>query len=640
MCSNEALREKIGKSTFEPYIRSITFPFYKNLRRGTNLTFTFPITVLVGRNGFNKSSILRALYGCPEGNSTGTYWFSTKLDPIEETEGQDRNCYFYTYREDATNCIVQVLKMRINYDKNNVQNPDYWEPARPKVSIGMDRKGVDPGSPVRVAEITGGLTRWPAIRKNVLLLDFRAELSAFDKYFYFGKMRVTKRLRTKQDRLRAGAVPLKTCIDKNRQVYFFNGRKRRNVIQTLDPAALEVISDILGRRYTSIVRVEHSFYGDEGTSFRFTWQHGNPGANIRYSEAFAGSGEFAVATLVSRIMETEQKSLVLLDEPETSLHPGAQRKLMEFLRREILRQGHQVVMATHSPVFVDGLPPDAVKVLEAGENGEVEIMNECLPLEAFSVLGERGHSATIYTEDPVAAELVERVLRRHHPRLCDGVRVVPLRRGAENTWKTHVVSAAESDRGSREFFLFDGDQSPDRQGGSQPGEIIGDLEEKTFPQQEECLQQIAGKCHQEMKKLIYRSIPGGKRRQLTEDERNRKKNMLSSFLTFVSGHVRYLPFAVPEKWLMDALLARHGSAYAEFAGILPQGENPTAEECKAFLRNLAVKRIGGNPDSIGAQEIFAIQKSIMTDAEGNEELWDPLLSVVEEIVRAIDQPRR
>lgn len=39
MCSNEALREKIGKSTFEPYIRSITFPFYKNLRRGTNLTF-------------------------------------------------------------------------------------------------------------------------------------------------------------------------------------------------------------------------------------------------------------------------------------------------------------------------------------------------------------------------------------------------------------------------------------------------------------------------------------------------------------------------------------------------------------------------------------------------------------------------
>ncbi|WP_446445867.1 hypothetical protein, partial [Shewanella sp. 1180_01] len=30
-------------------------------------------------------------------------------------------------------------------------------------------------------------TRWNAINKDVVYIDFRAELSSFDKFFYFGK---------------------------------------------------------------------------------------------------------------------------------------------------------------------------------------------------------------------------------------------------------------------------------------------------------------------------------------------------------------------------------------------------------------------------------------------------------------------
>lgn len=40
--------------------------------------------MLVGKNGTGKSSVLQAIYGCPQNKSTGDYWFSTDVDPIED----------------------------------------------------------------------------------------------------------------------------------------------------------------------------------------------------------------------------------------------------------------------------------------------------------------------------------------------------------------------------------------------------------------------------------------------------------------------------------------------------------------------------------------------------------------------------
>ena len=60
-------------SDFEPFIRHIRFPKYKNFVSGTKIDFTFPITVLVGENGCNKSSVIRALYGAPTNKSLGEY---------------------------------------------------------------------------------------------------------------------------------------------------------------------------------------------------------------------------------------------------------------------------------------------------------------------------------------------------------------------------------------------------------------------------------------------------------------------------------------------------------------------------------------------------------------------------------------
>jgi transposase len=80
-----ALKAMLAARKFDPYISHIRFPHYKNLAPDLKIDFDFPITALVGPNGTNKSSILRAIQGSPGNENLGVYWFSTSTDPIAET---------------------------------------------------------------------------------------------------------------------------------------------------------------------------------------------------------------------------------------------------------------------------------------------------------------------------------------------------------------------------------------------------------------------------------------------------------------------------------------------------------------------------------------------------------------------------
>lgn len=117
----------------DPYINYIRFPSYRNLRDNLKISFEFPLTAIVGQNGTNKSSVLRALWGCPEGNSLSRFWFSTEVDQILEDGGRPR--YIYSYYQQEAKLDVEVIKTRIQKS----DNPEYWEPARPQVSDGMER---------------------------------------------------------------------------------------------------------------------------------------------------------------------------------------------------------------------------------------------------------------------------------------------------------------------------------------------------------------------------------------------------------------------------------------------------------------------------------------------------------------------
>lgn len=52
------LQQLRARNVYQRYIEHIRFPFFRNLETDTKITFDFPITFLVGKNGGGKSSTL------------------------------------------------------------------------------------------------------------------------------------------------------------------------------------------------------------------------------------------------------------------------------------------------------------------------------------------------------------------------------------------------------------------------------------------------------------------------------------------------------------------------------------------------------------------------------------------------------
>ena len=125
------------------------------------------MTVLIGKNGSGKSSTLHALFGAPQGYTCSDFWFSTDVDPIAESG--DRNRYFYGYIENKDSDIKEVMKLRMKRgSETKKEDLDYWETSRPLMKDGMLQS-----------------KRNSPVNKDVIYLDFRAEVSAFDKIFTF-----------------------------------------------------------------------------------------------------------------------------------------------------------------------------------------------------------------------------------------------------------------------------------------------------------------------------------------------------------------------------------------------------------------------------------------------------------------------
>ena len=304
MHEKQTLLKTIGKmradGVFKNTIEYLRFPFFRNLECGTRIALDFPLTVFVGQNGCGKSSTLQALYGCPAGTSIESYWFSTHVDPIEEGEGGERHCVIYAYKDKQGN-LLEVLKRRIK----DANNPELWETSDPLKQYGMDPKA----------------KRNEPLAKEVLYLDFRAIRSAFE--INFQRLRATDE--KPQDFLRYRSQFLRRALKHNRPYWRPQNKQPKHLTEN----ELTEISAILGKTYTSGTLVFHHIFGEWGSSVKFTT------SAATYSEAFAGSGETAVVLLVHEILGAAPETLILLDEPETSLHPGAQDRVQDFLLRQI-----------------------------------------------------------------------------------------------------------------------------------------------------------------------------------------------------------------------------------------------------------------------------------------------------------------
>jgi len=240
--------------------------------------------------------------------------------------------------------------------------------------------------------------------------------------------------------------------------------------QKLDPRLVESISRILGNPYD-----EAALHTVSAPNAK--WQDEIPElarAGHRYTEGHMGAGEQKVIRLVQFLEKIPDRSLVLLEEPELTLHPDAQFGLAWYLMTLSRRKGHQIIIATHSPHIFEALPSEA-RVLLMRDNAGVDVLHAVTHLSAarelsFSV---RSNRDLVFVEDEVATSFLTEIWRRLAPDLLRGATIIPLGSAADVTRMVsrlrdqgvRAVGVRDADYGeapAKGLFSLPGDRSPEQ----------------------------------------------------------------------------------------------------------------------------------------------------------------------------------
>lgn len=73
--------------------------------------------------------------------------------------------------------------------------------------------------------------------------------------------------------------------------------------------------------------------------------------NVKHSSNGAGDGYINIFNIVDALYDSSENNVILIDEPEVSLHPDLQQKLFKLLVE--YSKDKQIIISTHSPYFVD-----------------------------------------------------------------------------------------------------------------------------------------------------------------------------------------------------------------------------------------------------------------------------------------------
>jgi predicted ATP-dependent endonuclease of OLD family len=220
-----------------------------------------------------------------------------------------------------------------------------------------------------------------------------------------------------------------------RQVYFAGmglylpkAETRDFVFKNASKLQLSETLQLTNRAKHWIIRILNCGYDTVTTSIV---SHNNKNSDVstamqngaQYSEANMGCGEGRIHHIIKKIESLPEKSLILLEEPETSLHPSAQFHFSQYLIDVCIEKRHQVFMTTHSEYLLKALPSSSAIYLDKFRAGIIPYYG-ISPKHATSLMTNgREKASVILVEDDVGEAVVTELLRKHDPQFLKTTKV-------------------------------------------------------------------------------------------------------------------------------------------------------------------------------------------------------------------------
>ena len=382
------------KNIIKNRINKIILKHIRGFKDDSIVEFQFPISVIVGKNGSGKSTVLRLIQVLAKNYEPQNEFFEIEFDNgnLKKTK------------------IEYEIDGKIEKLSYSEKNKWYFEKEIEHIDI-------------------------TAIRPKTLV-------GAIDKSFLYDN--IGKYInRTKQVEY---LIKQSKKIQQNPEI---SGRKKRKI---LDSKELYKINEVLQSNYSSIEFIEHKFFsGTWATTILFKKEDEN-----EFCEYNAGSGEFLITNIIDRIFHTKKESIVLIDEPEISLHPGAQKRLLKVILEFILEKKIQVIISTHSQDIVKNFSPQGIICIEKQNNSISQVKNSIFPEQAFfEIEVTPDDKKQIIVEDDLACSIIQSVLEKE--KLDKLLQVIYIPGGASNL-KKYIIPAFSKVNINNHFIWLDGDQ--------------------------------------------------------------------------------------------------------------------------------------------------------------------------------------
>lgn len=279
-------------------IKSITIHGFRGFGEKRTVNFSIPnglsgsgLTVLVGPNNSGKTTILEALRS----------FNSTKYNPPSFSE-----------RKRNMKCENGKIHLRLETDTNDIFLIDT----------------IESGGSTTIMKKQGALENedWEELKIFVLqsrrFVDYEFAQTYMERYDYIRNQQMNIHNRTAS-------------------IYEFNARLFK--MQKNKKQFNELLKQVLG--YDLEWTIEQN---DNGMFYLKLIING-----CTHSSEGLGDGIWSVFTICDALYDSEPNCTISIDEPELSLHPAYQKKIMELFN--YFSKDRQIIINTHSPYFIDML---------------------------------------------------------------------------------------------------------------------------------------------------------------------------------------------------------------------------------------------------------------------------------------------
>jgi hypothetical protein len=206
---------------------------------------------------------------------------------------------------------------------------------------------------------------------------------------------------------------------------------------------------------------------------------------------------------------------------------------MSFVLEQCKIKKLQVVISTHSPDIIEGMPPESIKILyESLDNGKIKVIESVNPDNAFAHIGRSfSNKKTIIVEDNCAKLIVDKVLTLIGDDKIFDVKFFP---GGESLIKQENMVVYSKEDDFNHYILFDGDQR-------QSKIDISKLSESE-------------KKPDQLKKYIKKIVNQEIKFNHDSGRQEQKQSLMIKYLKFHHDNVFYLPKNIPEEIIWDDIV--------------------------------------------------------------------------------------